>query len=171
MTGVVTIEMSLLLQLLTVAGMGTVLMWGAVPAGLAMGLQPAAVAAASSAGSIAVVLAVVLIGEPARAWLIRRLGPKFERALGEVTASADGEGPSGGKRSPIARVWERYGFIGLALVAPLFRGPPGAAALALALGIPGRRVLLWMSIGVILWTAGFTLAVTLGFRGFQQMTG
>jgi uncharacterized membrane protein len=160
--------MSLLLQLLTVAGMGTVLMWGAVPAGLAMGLQPAAVAAASSIGSIAVVLAVVLIGEPARAWLIRRLGPKFERALGEVT-SADGERAPGGKHSPVARVWEHYGFIGLALVAPLFPGPPGAAALALALGIPGRRVLLWMSIGIILWTAGFTLAATLGFRGFQQV--
>jgi uncharacterized membrane protein len=71
----------------------------------------------------------------------------------------------------IARLWQRYGFIGLALVAPLFPGPPGAAALALALGISGRRVLLWMTIGVILWTAGYTLAVSLGFRGFQQMTG
>jgi uncharacterized membrane protein len=165
------IEMSLLLQLLTVAGMGAILIWAAVPAGLAMGLHPAAVAAASAAGSIMVVLAVVLIGEPARAWLIRRLGPNFERALGEVTASADGDGSSGGKRSAIARLWQRYGFIGLALVAPLFPGPPGAAALALALGIPGRRVLLWMSVGVLLWTAGFTLAVTLGFKGFQQMTG
>jgi uncharacterized membrane protein len=169
--GVATIEISLLLQLLTVAGMGTVMMWAAVPAGLALGLHPAAVAAASCAGSIAVVLLVVLIGEPARAWLIRRLGSRFEAALGEVTASTDGDGLSGRKRSPIARLWERYGFIGLALVAPLFPGPPGAAALALALGIPGRRVLLWMSIGIILWTAGFTLAVTLGFRGFQQVTG
>ena len=163
--------MSLLLQLLTVAGMGAILIWAAVPTGLAMGVHPAAVAAASSAGSIAVVSVVVLIGEPARAWLIRRLGPRFERVLGEVTASADGEGQPGVRRSSIARLWERYGFIGLALVAPLFPGPPGAAALALALGVPGRRVLLWMSIGIIVWTAGFTLAVTLGFRGFRQITG
>lgn len=164
-------EMSLLLKLLSVAGIGTVMMWAAVPAGLALGLHPAADAAASCAGSIAVVLLVVLIGEPARAWLIKRIGPSVERSLGEVIASADGEGQSEGKRSPIARLWERYGFIGLALVAPLFPGPPGAAALALALGIPGHRVLLWMSIGIVLWTAGFTLAVTLGFRGFRQVTG
>jgi hypothetical protein len=63
----------------------------------------------------------------------------------------------------------RYGFIGLALVAPLFPGPAGAAALALALGIPGRRVFFWICVGIILWTAGFTLAVTLGFRGFQKL--
>jgi uncharacterized membrane protein len=163
--------MSLLLQLLTVAGMGTVMMWAAVPAGLALGVHPAAVAAASCAGSIAVVLLVVLIGEPARAWLIRRLGPNFQRVLSEVTGSADGDQPPGGKRSAIARLWQRYGFIGLALLAPLFPGPPGAAALALALGIPGRRVLLWMSIGIILWTAGFTLAVTLGFQGLRQVAG
>jgi hypothetical protein len=32
-------------------------------------------------------------------------------------------------------------------------------------------VLLWMSIGIILWTTGFTLAVLLGFRGLRQVTG
>jgi uncharacterized membrane protein len=163
--------MSLLLKLLTVAATGTVMMWAAVPAGLALGLHPAAVAAASCAGSIAVVLLVVMIGEPARAWLIRRLGPNIARAMGEVTGSTDGGGPSGGKRSLISRLWVRYGFIGLALLAPLFPGPPAASALALALGIPGRRVLLWMSIGIILWTGGFTLAATLGFQGFRQASG
>jgi uncharacterized membrane protein len=161
--------MSLLLQLLTVSGMGAVMIWAAVPAGLAMGLHPAAAGAATAAGAIAVVLLVVVIGEPARAWLIKRLGPRFERALGEVASPTDGTGSSGDKRSTIARVWDRYGFIGLALIAPLFPGAPGASALALALGIPGRRVLLWMSIGIILWTAGFTIAVTLGFRGFRQV--
>jgi hypothetical protein len=81
--------MSLLLQLLSVAGMGAILIWAAVPAGLAMGLHPVAAAAAVAAGSIAVVLLVVVIGEPARAWLIKRLGPNFERALGEVSGTAE----------------------------------------------------------------------------------
>jgi uncharacterized membrane protein len=163
--------MSLLVQLLTIAGMGAVLIWGAVPAGLAMGVHPAAVVAATCAGSIAVVLAVVLIGEPARSWLIRRLGPSFKAALSEVATSGDDEAQPEGRRSPIVRVWDRYGFIGLALIAPVFPGPAGAAALALALGIPGRRVLLWISLGIILWTTGFTLAMLLGFRGLRQVTG
>jgi hypothetical protein len=162
--------MSLPLKLLTIAGMGSLLIWGAVPAGLAMGVHPAAVAAATCAGSIATVLAVVLIGEPARAWLIRRLGPRFETALGQVTANADEKGQPGGRRSAIVRVWDRYGFIGLALIAPLFPGPAGAAALALAVGIPGRRVLVWASIGIILWTTGFTVAVLMGFSGLRQIT-
>jgi hypothetical protein len=171
MEGGLAIEMSLPLQLLTIAGMGAVLIWIAVPAGLAMGAHPVAVVAATCAGSIATVLVVVLIGEPARAWLIKHLGARFETALGQAATSRGAKGQQANRRSPIVRIWDRYGFIGLALIAPVFPGPAGAAALALALGIPGRRVLLWMSTGIILWTAGFTLGMMLGFRGLRQVTG
>jgi hypothetical protein len=174
--------MALLLKLATIGGMGALLIWAAVPAGLAMGLHPALVSAATAAGSILVVLVVVLVGEPARAWLLKRMGPRLELALRYSSRDPEGThapgfppregaGQVGDSHSLVVRVWQRYGFIGLALLAPLFPGPAGAAAFALALGISGRRVLLWISIGIILWTAGFTLAVTLGLRGFEQMTG
>jgi hypothetical protein len=174
--------MGILFQLLTIAAMGALLIWAAVPAGLAMGLHPALVGGASAAGSISVVLVVVLLGEPARAWLLRRLGPRLEQALRSSSRAPDGAtaphspspegaGQTNARPPLIVRVWERYGFVGLALVAPLFPGPAGAAALALALGISGRRVFLWVSIGIILWTAAYTLAVTLGFRGFRQVAG
>jgi len=166
--------MDFLVKLLTIAAMGAILIWAAVPAGLAMGLHPAIAAAATAAGSILAVLVVVLVGEPARAWLLKRLGPQLEQALRSASRDPDSPrqeraGQASNPRALIVRVWERYGFIGLALVAPLFPGPAGAAALALALGIPGRRVFFWVCAGIILWTAGFTLAVTLGVTGFQKL--
>jgi Putative small multi-drug export protein len=159
--------MDFLFKLLTITAMGAVLIWAAVPAGLAMGLHPAIVAAATAIGSILAVLVVVLVGEPARAWLLKRLGPQLEQSL--RSASHDPDSPRQEGAGLIVRVWKRYGFIGLALVAPLFPGPAGAAAIALALGIPGRRVFFWGCAGIILWTAGFTLAVTLGIAGVQKL--
>jgi uncharacterized membrane protein len=161
--------MDTLFKLLTIAAMGAVLIWAAVPAGLGMGLHPAVVAAATAIGSILTVLVVVLVGEPVRAWLLKRLGPQLEQALRSASRDPDSPRQEGAGRSLIVRVWERYGFIGLALVAPLFPGPAGAAALALALGIPGRRVFLWICAGIILWTTAFTLAVTLGITGFRTL--
>jgi hypothetical protein len=159
--------MDFLVKLLTITAMGALLIWAAVPAGLAMGLHPALAAAATAIGSMLAVLVVVLVGEPARAWLLKRFGPQLEQL--RRSASRDPDAPPQGGAGLIVRVWERYGFIGLALVAPLFPGPAGAAALSLALGIPGRRVLFWGCAGIILWTAGFTLAVTLGLAGFQKL--
>jgi uncharacterized membrane protein len=159
--------MDILFKLLTIVAMGAVLIWAAVPAGLAMGLHPAIVAAATAVGSILAVLVVVLVGQPARAWLLKRLGPQLEQALRSASRDPNSRREEG--VGWIVRVWDRYGFIGLALMAPLFPGPAGAAALALALGIPGRRVFFWICAGIILWTAGFTLAVTLGVTGFQKL--
>jgi uncharacterized membrane protein len=163
-----------LLRILTVVATGAVLIWAAVPEGLAMGLHPAIVAAATALGCILAVLVVVLVGEPVRAWLLKRLGPQLEQALRSASRDPGSPRQEGaeqvtGARSWLVRVWERYGFVGLALVAPLFPGPAGAAALALALGIPGRRVFFWGCAGIILWTAAFTLAVTLGITGFRTL--
>jgi uncharacterized membrane protein len=165
-----------LLKILTVVGLGAVHMFAAVPAGLAMGLPAVVVCAASAAGSILVLLVVVLLGEQAREFLLRRFGPTpgtpADREAQKGDKPPDGErSPEGGGRQYrwAMKIWERYGVIGLALIAPLFPGAPVAAALTLALGVPARRVFLWLSIGIILWTAGVTLATVLGFTGLQKL--
>jgi hypothetical protein len=171
-----------LLKILTVAGLGALSMFASVPAGLAMGLRPVVVGIASAAGSIAVLLVVVLLGERARALLLKRFAPApADPGAGEAEQGgkpSEEDRPPGGRNSPqtggrqyrwAMQVWERYGVIGLALIAPLFPGAPVAAALTLALGVPARRVFIWLSIGLILWTAGVTLAAVLGFTGLHRL--
>lgn len=41
--------------------------------------------------------------------------------------------------------------------------------LGLALGAPAPRLLLWMGLGVILWSAGLTLAAALGLAGIGAL--
>ncbi len=151
--------MAELVKILTVVGLGALHMWVAVPTGLAMRLHPAVVAVAAATGASLVVLAVVLAGERGRAWLLRRYGDRLPLAA-----------RAGNGRQPwFVRVWQRYGIIGLGLVAPFLPGPPLAAAMALALGVPARRVLLWTVVGIVLWAAGLTLAAALGFEGLARL--
>ena len=69
----------------------------------------------------------------------------------------------------IYRIWHRYGVIGLGLLAPLLTGAPLGVALGLTLGAPSRRLLFWTSVGIVLWSAGLTLAAALGLAGIQAL--
>jgi hypothetical protein len=116
-----------------------------------MRIHPAAVFAAAAAGAITSGIAVILLGEGVRDWIHRR------RAAG-----------AGGKQTGIVyRIWQRYGVIGWGLLAPLLTGSPLGAALGLALGAPARRLLLWISVGSVLWSGVFTLTAVLGMRALK----
>src|SRR5689334_23918653 len=87
--------------------------WGAIPAGLALGLNPILVAVTVWLSYVAGVVLVVLIGEPLRVRLMARF------------AKSGSDKP----QSPIQRVWDRFGLIGLALLAPVTTGSQIGAAL------------------------------------------
>jgi len=134
-----------LLQLLSVFGISLLELWAAVPAGIAMGLPAPLVWAATLCGALTGVWLVVLAGERLRAWLVNRFG--------------HGGVPEEGR---LRRIWERYGVPGWGLLAPFALGAPLAAALGVALGAPRGRLLLWLSIGVTLWTSALTVIAALG---------
>ena len=137
--------MSTLLELLGVLALGVVELWAAVPAGIALGLPPALVWLATLCGALVGIVVVVLAGERLRTWIVGHVGR--------------GRAREGG---PVRRVWERYGVVGWGLVGPLLVGAPLSAALAVSFGAPRRRLLLWLSAGVVLWTTVLTVAVVLG---------
>ncbi|WP_174275429.1 small multi-drug export protein [Desulfosporosinus orientis] len=56
----------------------------------------------------------------------------------------------------IYRIWEKYGVIGLGMLSPLIMGAPLGAAIGISLGASPRRLILWMSIGIIVWTISLT---------------
>jgi hypothetical protein len=53
----------------------------------------------------------------------------------------------------------------------LLTGAPVGALLGITFGIPRRRLMLWMTIGIVLWGIGLTLAGVLGLIVFEGITG
>ena len=143
--------MDVLPKVVTVFGLGAVELWAAIPAGFALGLHPMATGIVSAVGAITSGLAVALLGDRARAWLVARHGVP----------------PDGGGHGTIRRIWDRYGVVGLGLLAPLLVGAPLGTALGLLLGAPVRRLLLWVSVGIVLWSALLTAAGALGLAGIS----
>ena len=127
--------------------------WTAIPAGLALGLTPIVVALTAWLSYSAGAALVILVGQPIRDRIAARLGSK-------ATVNPD---------STIWRVWERYGLIGLALLAPMTTGSHIGALLGLSLGAPSRRLLVALSLGAAVWAALITGGVMLGVMGAQAV--
>jgi hypothetical protein len=139
-------------KLAAVFGLAVVELWGAIPAGLALQLHPLVVGATAALGAMTGALVVLITGERIRTWLLR-------------LHRGGGDKPHGSTYA----IWLRYGVIGLGLLAPLLIGAPLGAALGVAFGAPRGRLLLWMSTGIVLWSAGLTSAFTLGWAGIRTL--
>lgn len=148
--------MELFSQSLIVFGLAIVELWLAIPTGFIMGLHPVAVAIAAITGAVLAAFIVVLVGERLRAWLVRQRYGRFLLDWQQGRAQ---------------RIWAKYGVVGLGLLAPLLTGAPIGALVGVTFGIPRRRLVLWMTIGVVLWGAGLTLAGVLGLIVFEGITG
>lgn len=145
--------MELAIKLLTVLGLGAVELWAAIPTGFALQLHPVTIGITAALGAMLGALAVILLGERVRAWLIRRHSGKEEK----------------GQQGLIYRIWHCYGVIGLGLLVPLLIGAPIGAALGFALGVPAGRVLFWISLGIVVWSTVLTLAGALGIAGIETL--
>lgn len=120
-------------------------LWLGIPIGLYLDLNPAIIATTAAAGSILSAVIVATLGEGLRNWFLKwRYGEKS---------------PKTGK---IYDIWKKYGIIGLGLLSPLLLGAPLGAALGIGFGAPKDRLLIWMSIGIVIWSA---LLTTVGFYG------
>ncbi|MCA9896050.1 MAG: hypothetical protein KC615_23860, partial [Anaerolineae bacterium] len=111
----------LLAQLPAIAGIFALAFfyfWSAIPAGLALGLSPLLVIAVTTISYVAGVAIVLLPGERIRAWVMRRWGRK-----------SDDEQPNG----RMQRIWDRYGVVGLGLLAPMTLGAQLGAILGITL--------------------------------------
>ena len=137
--------------LITVFGLGVVDVLMAVPAGILLELNPFLIFILSSLGGILGTLVILILGENIRDWFLKwRYGENREI-----------------KRGRIYYVWNKYGVIGLGLLSPVLLGAPLTATLGIDLGAQKGRLILWISIGILLWSAGLTAALTLGMVSFE----
>jgi len=107
-------------------------LWTAGIAGMTMGLDPFTLMFTLVAGYAFSVILLVVVGAPLR-----------ERMLKKFTLKSD---------SAVSRIINRYGVIGLALVAPLLTGALIGTAVGLTLRVPPRRLFVWMTAGAAVWS-------------------
>ena len=144
--------MALLAKLGSIFALAFFSFWASIPAGVALEVAPFVVMLTAWASYMAGVIVVVLVGSPVRARLLKRFG-------GKVTANRD---------SRIWRAWNRFGLLGLSLLAPMTTGAQIGALVALSLGAPPRKLILMMALGAALWSGAITLAVVLGVALVQS---
>jgi len=142
----------MLLKLLSVFGFAMIGLWEGVPLGFVLRLPPLLIAGTSALGSTVATLAVMLLGERIQA----RLAGRRKKAADQ-------------KERLIERVWRRYGIIGLGLLAPCLTGGPVGVAIGLLLRAPPRRLLFWMLLGIVLWSALLTGACVYGTAGIRRL--
>jgi Ca2+/H+ antiporter, TMEM165/GDT1 family len=124
-----------------------------IPAGIVAGLAPVPVLVLALAGNLSTVALFVVAGDRLAAWWRAR----------RPAASHTGE-----RRAVRARrLAQRWGVPGLGLLGPLTTGSHVAAVAALATGAGQRRVLVWMTVGLVAWGITVAAATTLGVERFR----
>jgi hypothetical protein len=139
--------MNLLLELLFTAALGAVELSLGVLGGVAFGLPFILIGATTILGNLVALALALLAGERLQRWIYRRPG------LAK-------------RRKRVERVWNRYGVLGVAFLAPIITGAVLGTVLALALGAPPRPLLRWMALSTALRGATLTGAAALGMWAF-----
>lgn len=111
-----------------------------VPVAIVAGLPAPAVVLVAAAGNVATLVPLILGLDRVRAWWRRRRGRQ----------APDGGSPRGLRAR---QVLERYGLPGLAILGPLVTGVHVAALAAIATGAQKRATAVWLSAGVLAWSA------------------
>ena len=121
-----------IIELLGIFILAVFSLWTAGIAGMSLGLDPFTLIAVLVTGYAFSVVLLVVVGAPLR-----------DRVLKKFTLNPT---------SAVGRVINRYGVIGLALIAPLLTGAMIGTALGLTLRVPPRRLFVWMTAGAVVWS-------------------
>ncbi|MBZ9570048.1 small multi-drug export protein [Methanobrevibacter sp. TMH8] len=143
--------MDILIEILVIFIAAILELWFSIPLGLGFGLNPILIIVASSLGSILSAIIIAYFGESIRNWIIKRKSKNKDIKEGRAYD-----------------IWNKYGTVGLGLLSPLLFGAPIGTAIGIALGIPKKNLIKWMSIGIVVWSIILTTAGDFGIDIFQK---
>lgn len=130
------------LKILTVAGLATVEIYAAIPAGFAFGLSPWTIFFASLTGGLVGVFVAAFLGDKIRS-LFRKKNPTKEVAQ---------------KKHPrLLKIWDKYGVIGVGFLGTVSVGAPISIAVGVGLNANIKKLVTWCCIGVLTRCIVFTL--------------
>lgn len=141
-----------LAALISTFGIAFLSLWASIPAGIALGLPMVAVTLTAALSYACGVGLIVLVGQPVRERILKRFGGSS----------------AGDPNSRIRRVWDKYGLVGLSLLAPVVTGSQIGAIIGISLGAPPRRLFVFMSLGGLLWAIVFAVLISLGVAAVRQ---
>lgn len=133
-------------NLLIVFITGVAELWLAIPLGLILKLSPLSTAVTASLGSVTSAFIVAFAGENLRNRFLKWRYGSDEKV----------------KKGRIYQIWNKYGVIGLGILSPLLFGAPLGTAMGIIFGAERNRLLLWITIGIVIWSAGLTAVFYLG---------
>lgn len=113
--------------------------------GYALRLHPVTTALSTILGMMISVVSFTFFGN----WLKTRLFKRFFN---------DQYKPSSGRRKFLI-VIKKYGLVGIAFFTPLLLTPIGGTLIAVGMGKPREKILLYMFISATLWSTLFTFAI------------
>jgi membrane protein DedA with SNARE-associated domain len=141
----------MIISILSVTVLAILELWLAIPLGFVLGLHPVIIGIANIIGATIGVFILVFAGERLRNWILKHYVRKYDDS----------------KPGAIQKIWQKWGVIGLGLLAPFLTGALPGTAIGIASGIPARKLLFWMTIGIIIWTI---VLVSLGAAGIEIFT-
>jgi hypothetical protein len=143
--------MDIITSIIAVLGASILELWLGIPLGFFLDLNPILIAIISAAGSILSAFLIITLGDSIRNWFIKwRYGNRTS------------------KKGRIHDIWNKYGIISLGLLSPLLFGAPLGAALGIGFGASRYQLLLWMSIGIFIWSIFLTVSGFFGLMSFQS---
>ena len=127
-----------------------------IPLGILRGLQPVWVVVLALIGNLSTIILVVYLFERIRDYLVRKKGVIKE---------------DGKRQERAKRIWNKYGFPGLALLGPILIGTHIAAFIGMSFGATKNWTLLWMTISLVIWSVLLGIAAFYGIETFKTLLG
>ena len=136
---------------LSIFGLGFLYFISAIPVAAGAGVPLGAALVLAWLGYSSGALVMVLLGAPLRLWLLKKF---------HLSWTPD-------PQKLFWKIWNRYGLIGLGLMAPVTMGPQLAALFLLTLGQAPKKIVLSLSLGALPWALGFAGVIKFGLHAVQ----
>lgn len=128
-----------------------------IPAAIIAGMHPVPVTVVALTGNLLTVAGAVFLGDRFLRWWRERRAERGHPSRPHRRRSAE----------RALRIARRWGLPALGLLAPITTGSHAAAFAALAIGGTRRRVMVWMTVGLVPWAAVTAVIAVLGVGFFR----
>ncbi len=143
----------------TVFGLAFFHFWSAIPAGIALGITPLLVIIVTTLSYGSGAALVILVGTPLRERINRRMESRSDAVDAKPNRTI----------ILVQNTWERFGLLGLAILAPMTVGSQIGAVIGLGFGAHPVRLVLALTLGAAAWASLITMAVQFGLMTVSQL--